>query len=65
MKISITMTKEEKKKVLDQILFDPCEHINCADVNCNQCPLHEAVVRMREAIDNLDNVIDCIPIEGE
>lgn len=65
MKISVTMTKEEKKKVLDQILFDPCEHINCGDFNCNQCPLHEAVVRMREAIDNLDNVIDCIPIEGE
>lgn len=65
MKIAVTMTKEEKKRVLDQILFDPCEHINCADVNCNQCPLHEAVVRMREAIDNLDNVIDSIPIEGE
>ena len=65
MKIAVTMTKEEKKKVLDQILFDPCEHINCADVNCNQCPWHEAVVRMREAIDNLDSVIDAIPIEGE
>ena len=58
MKVFVTMTKKEKNNILSQILFDPCERVDCSGVDCARCPL-------REAIDNLDNVIDCIPIEGE
>ena len=65
MKVIVTMTKKEKSRVLDRILFDPCEHIECGSVDCEQCPLHKVVVNLRDAMDNFSEVIDKIPTEGE
>ena len=65
MKVAVTMSKEEKKKVLDQVLFDPCEHIECRNIDCVNCPLREAAVKLRDAIDDFDRVIKEIPTEGE
>lgn len=57
MKISITMTREEKSKTENSILKDPCAYIECGDIDCDFCPLHEAAVALRKAQDNFCKVL--------
>ena len=65
MKIAITMTKGEKNRILDQVLFDPCEQVECKNIECEQCPLHSAVVSLRKAMDKFDEVVTAIPEEKD
>lgn len=65
MKVIVTMTKKEKKHILDQILFDPCERVECVGVDCRGCPLRKAAVELRDAMNNFSEVLDKIPEEGE
>lgn len=64
MKVIVTMSKEEKKLVLDQVLFDPCERVNCADIDCAHCPLHKVANKYRAAMDDFEDALKAIP-EGE
>ena len=64
MKIITTLTAEEKKKTLDMILFDPCTHILCSEINCDECPLQNVAFALRKAQEDYENTINKIKIEG-
>ena len=63
MKISITITKEEKNKAENSIMIDPCTHIECCEIDCNNCPLREAAEKLRKAQDNFSNILRSITEE--
>lgn len=65
MKVIVTMTKKEKNRILDQILFDPCERVECSGVDCANCPLRKAAVELRDAMNSFSEALDQIPEEGE
>lgn len=49
MKITATITLEEKTKTTNLINIDPCTHIECGTINCENCPLKEPAEALREA----------------
>lgn len=63
MKISTTITKEEKNNTDNSILKDPCAYIECGDIDCDVCPLHEAAVALRKAQENFCKVLYSIEEE--
>ena len=65
MKITITITKEEKDKTIEGIMFDPCTHIQCSGVHCVNCPLQSVGEALRKAQENYARAINQITIEGE
>ena len=48
MKIQITITKEERDCTKHIIMVDPCFHIKCGQIDCEQCPLRENVEALRK-----------------
>ena len=48
MKIQITITEEERKNTADIIMVDPCYHIKCGQIDCEQCPLRENAEILRK-----------------
>lgn len=64
MKITATITAEERKKTLENILFDPCIHIKCGELDCDACPLQGVSEALRRAQEDYVRVMDHITIEG-
>ena len=64
MKITATITEEERVKTLENIMFDPCTHIKCGEVNCDACPLQGVSEALRRAQEDYARVINNITIEG-
>ena len=65
MKMTITITQEERDRTLEGIMFDPCTHILCSEMNCDSCPLQNVAEALRRAQENYARVIDKIAIEDE
>ena len=65
MKIVAIMTAEEKNKTLKSIMFDPCTHIQCDEMDCDQCPLQSVREAFQDAQENYARAINKIIIEGE
>jgi hypothetical protein len=63
MKISITITKEEKNRAENSIIVDPCMHIECCEIDCNNCPLREVAEELRKAQENFNKVLQSIEEE--
>lgn len=61
--MKIIITKKEVKSTED-ILRDPCEHIECGSLSCDHCPLREYAQSLREAQDKFIAVLNSIPTEG-
>ena len=65
MKIEITLTKAEKDETIDLVVFDPCVAIDCSEIDCVDCPLHNAAVGVRKAHEVFINVLNKLRVEGE
>ena len=65
MKITTTITAEERDAALDDIMLDPCLHIQCGEIDCEECPLHTAVKALRKAQEDYEKAINKITIKGE
>lgn len=63
MKVSVTISKEEKNETENVILKDPCAHIECGEIDCNSCPLREAAEELRKAQDNFNKILQSIEEE--
>lgn len=63
MKISVTISKEEKNETENVILKDPCAHIECGEIDCETCPLHKSAVALRKAQDDFMNTLYSITEE--
>ena len=64
MKINITITKEEVDNTID-ILEDPCNHINCGEIDCECCPFRTAAEELRKAQERFRRVLDEIEVAEE
>ena len=65
MKITITITEEERDKTLNDIMFDPCTHMQCSKILCDSCPLQSVGEALRRAQENYAKAINEIAVEGE
>ena len=65
MKMIFTITTEETSKTLESIMFDPCTHIQCSGICCDNCPLQGVAEALRRAQENYARVINKITIEGD
>ena len=65
MKIQITITKEERDNTTNIIMVDPCRHINCGQIDCEQCPLRENAKMLRREQENFMRVLNEIEVENE
>lgn len=63
--MKIVLTKEEIKEVNENIWVDPCAFIECGDISCDHCPLHEAAVEFRRAQENFVKLVNKLDTEGE
>lgn len=63
MKINITITESELLNTINAIYVDPCAHIECANVNCENCPLQVAAEECRKAQDKFIDIIKGFSIE--
>ena len=62
--MKIIITEKEVENTKEIILHDPCEHIMCADFDCDHCPLQEYAQSLRRAQDKFIDVLNSIPTEG-
>lgn len=65
MKISASITQKEKDATLNLIWVDPCARIECAQVDCEACPLQKAAEEMRKAQNTFRIALDSIPVVDE
>ena len=65
MRITTTLTAKEKNKTLEGVMFDPCTHIQCSEIDCDECPLQAAGEALRRAQEEYARVLDKIVVEGE
>ena len=63
MKINITITKTELRNTKNIVYVDPCTHIECAGVDCNNCPLQVAAEECRKAQDKFINILNSFSVE--
>ena len=63
MKVSITITKKEKNSTEDLVLKDPCSCIECGNIDCDVCPLHEVAVELRKAQEKFSKILQSIDEE--
>ena len=63
MKVSVTISKGEKNSTEDLVLKDPCTHIDCGNIDCDVCPLHEVVVELRKAQEKFSKILQSIDEE--
>lgn len=64
MVITTTITLKEKKETIDRIDVDPCSRIECANIDCEACPLRETAA-LREAQNTFIRSLDEIDVEVE
>ena len=65
MKITTIITTEERDKTFQGIMFDPCTHIQCDEIDCDTCPLQAVGEALRRAQEDYVEVLNNITIEGE
>lgn len=65
MKIITTLTAEEKNKTLESVMFDPCTHILCSEIDCDGCPLREVGEALRRAQEDYARALNKMVVEGE
>ena len=61
MKVTVAITKKEHTNTYNLVWFDPCEHIDCTAIKCENCPLREVAVKLREAQAEYMKVVDYLP----
>ena len=64
MKIQITITEEERKNTADIIMIDPCFHIKCGQIDCEQCPLREQAEILRKEQERFMRTLNEIEVEN-
>lgn len=64
MVITTTITLKEKKETIDRIDVDPCSRIECANIDCEACPLREPAEALRKAQNTFIRSLDEIDVEG-
>ena len=65
MKITVTITKEELNNTEKMIWQDPCTHMQCGQVYCEQCPLREAAADFHKAQEHFINILKNIEVEND
>lgn len=65
MKITTTITKEEKTKTYHLVYIDPCKEINCNGIDCDDCPLQSVAESMRKAQEGFICVLNSFPVVEE
>lgn len=65
MKITATITKEERAKTYNLIYVDPCEEIDCAGISCENCPLQSTAEVLRKAQESFVSVLNSITVAEE
>ena len=65
MKIQITITEEERKNTANIIMVDPCSHIKCSGINCEQCPLKENAEILRDEQERFMRVLNEIEVAND
>lgn len=65
MKITTTITKEERARTYNAVLNDPCKDIDCAEIDCETCPLHSAAIKMRKAQERFIDILDSMVVIEE
>lgn len=65
MKITTTITKEERAKTYNLVYVDPCKEINCTGINCESCPLQAVAENVRKAQDGFISVLNSLTIAEE
>lgn len=63
MKITTTITLEEKAKTMNIVNVDPCTHILCGIIDCDNCPLREPAEALRKAQNAFLRTLDEIDVE--
>ena len=61
MKVIATITKKEYADTYNLVWFDPCKHIDCSGVKCEECPLHKVADKLRDAQAEYMQVVDHLP----
>lgn len=65
MKIQITITEEERKNTANIMKIDPCFHIKCGQINCEQCPLKENAEILRDEQERFMRVLNEIEVDND
>ena len=65
MKITTTITKEERAKTYKLVYVAPCKEINCEGIDCENCPLQAVAEAMRKAQDSFISVLNSLTIAEE
>lgn len=65
MKITTTITKEERAKTYNLVYVDPCKEIDCTGIDCENCPLQATAEVLRKAQESFVSVLSSIPIAEE
>ena len=63
MKINITISEAELDNTIRAIYVDPCADIECAGINCDNCPLQVAAEECRKAQDKFISILKSFSIE--
>jgi hypothetical protein len=63
MKIQVSMTQEEKDKVLNFLRQNPCDVIDCRAVPCEACPFREVVEEYESITASFTAIIINAPTE--
>jgi hypothetical protein len=63
MKINITITEVELQNTINTIYIDPCSHIECAGIDCDNCPLQVAAEECLKAQEKFINILKGFSIE--
>lgn len=63
MKINTTITEVELLNTINTVYVDPCAHIECADINCDNCPLRVAAEECRRAQDKFLDIVKSFSVE--
>jgi hypothetical protein len=61
MKVTTTITQKEYADTYNLIWVDPCKHIDCSAIKCEECPLQKVAEKLREAQAEYMQVIDHLP----
>ena len=63
MKRQMTITQEEKDKILNILYQNPCGIIHCQGIPCEACPLREVVKEYNLAVGKFIEQITKTPVE--
>jgi hypothetical protein len=63
MKINITITEVELQDTIKTVYIDPCAHIECMGIECDNCPLQAAAEECRKAQEKFVNILHSFSVE--